>query len=74
MVKHLRKGVACHVSLYRHFLEGRPFHILTNHKPLTFALNTRADLHSPCQATLGFCDPPWISPKSFVLLSSPDPH
>ena len=36
------------IKHFRRFLEGRPFHILTDHKPLTFALNTRAD--SPHQA------------------------
>ena len=34
----------------RHFLEGRLFHVLTDHKPLTFALNTRSDRYSPRQA------------------------
>lgn len=38
------------VKHFRHFLEGRSFHILTDHKPLTFALNTRSDRHSPRQA------------------------
>ena len=35
---------------FRHLLEGRPFHILTDHTPLTFALNSRSDRHSPRQA------------------------
>ena len=35
---------------FRHFLEGRQFHVLTDHKPLTFALQTRSDRHSPRQA------------------------
>ena len=35
---------------FRHLLEGRPFHVLTDHKPLTFALNTRSDRYSPRQA------------------------
>jgi len=35
---------------FRHFLEGRHFHIFTNHKPLTFTLNARPDRHSPHQA------------------------
>ena len=35
---------------FRHFLEGRSFHISTDHKPLIYALNTRSDRHSPRQA------------------------
>ena len=35
---------------FRHFLEGRQFHVLTDHKPLTYALGTRLDRHSPRQA------------------------
>ena len=35
---------------FRHFLEGRQFHVLTDHKPLTFALQTHSDRHSPRQA------------------------
>ena len=38
------------IKHFRHFLEGRRFHVLTDHKPLTFALNTRSDRHSPRQA------------------------
>ena len=38
------------IKHFRHFLEGRPFHVLTDHKPLTFALNCRSDRHSPRQA------------------------
>ena len=34
----------------RHFLEGRDFHVFTDHKPLTHALHTRSDRHSPRQA------------------------
>jgi cleavage and polyadenylation specificity factor subunit 1 len=34
---------------FRHFIEGRVFHIRTDHKPLTFALDARADRHSPRQ-------------------------
>ena len=36
----------------RHFLEGQDFHVLTDHKPLTHALHTRSDRHSPHQARL----------------------
>ena len=35
---------------FRHFLEGRQFHILMDHKPLTLALQTHSDHHSPWQA------------------------
>ena len=38
------------IKHFRHFLEGRLFHLLTDHKPLTFALNTSSDRHSPRQA------------------------
>ena len=35
---------------FRHFLEGRTFHVLTDHKPLTYALYSQSDRHSPRQA------------------------
>ena len=38
------------IKRFWHLLEGRPFHVLTDHKPLTFALNSRSDRHSPRQA------------------------
>ena len=38
------------IKHFRHFLEGRRFHVLTDHKPLTFALNTCSNRHSPRQA------------------------
>ena len=38
------------IKHFRHFLEGRLFHVLTDHKPLTFALHTRSDRYSPRQA------------------------
>ena len=37
------------IKHFQHLLEGRQFHILTDHMPLTHALNTRSDHHSPCQ-------------------------
>ena len=37
------------IKHFRHFLEGQSFHVLTDHKPLTYALNTRLDRHSPRQ-------------------------
>ena len=47
-----RELLAVYLSIkhFRHFLEGRPFHVLTDHKPLTYALNSRSDRHSPRQA------------------------
>ena len=38
------------IKHFRHFLEGRHFHVFTDHKPLTYALNSRLDRHSPRQA------------------------
>ena len=38
------------IKHFRHYLEGRMFHVLTDHKPLTYALNSRSDRHSPRQA------------------------
>ena len=32
---------------FRHFVEGRQFHVLTDHKPLTFALSTQSRNLSP---------------------------
>ena len=47
-----RKLLAVYLAIkhFRYFLEGRQFHVLTYHKPLTFALNTKLDRHSPRQA------------------------
>ena len=47
-----RELLAVYLSIkhFRHLLEGRPFHVLTDHKPITFTLNTRTDRHSPRQA------------------------
>ena len=38
------------IEHFRHFLEGRHSHVLTDHKPLTFTSNTHSDRHSPLQA------------------------
>src|SRR6201990_3294413 len=35
---------------FRYFLEGRSFHILTDHKPITFAMQSRNERHSPREA------------------------
>ena len=37
------------IKHFRHFLERRTFHVLTDHKPLTYALNSRPDRYSPRQ-------------------------
>ena len=37
------------IKLFRHFVEGREFHIVTDHKPLTFALATASDKYTPRQ-------------------------
>ena len=34
---------------FRHFVEGREFFVLTDHKPLTFALSTHSDKYTPRQ-------------------------
>ena len=38
------------VKQFRYFVEGRSFHVLTDHKPPIFALQTRSEKHSPRQA------------------------
>ena len=38
------------IKHFRHYVEGRHFHVLTDHKPLTYALNTRSDHYSPRQS------------------------
>ena len=37
------------VKHFRYFIEGRQFHIGTDHKPNTFALSSRSKKHSPRQ-------------------------
>lgn len=46
-----RKLLTIYLSIkhFRYFVEGREFHILTDHKPLVHALHTRSDKHSPRQ-------------------------
>lgn len=46
-----RELLAIYLSVkhFRHFVEGRAFHILTDHKPLTYALAARSDRYSPRQ-------------------------
>jgi len=38
------------IKHFRYFVEGRIFYVLTDHKPLMFAIHTRYDKHSPRQA------------------------
>ncbi len=46
-----RELLACYEAVrhFRHLLEGRPFHILTDHKPLTHALSRVSDPWTPRQ-------------------------
>ena len=37
------------VKHYQHFVEGREFYVLTDHKPLTFALSSTTDKYTPWQ-------------------------
>jgi len=37
------------IKYFRHMVEGRPFVIFTNHKPLTYAFQQRRDICSPRQ-------------------------
>ena len=46
-----RELLACYEAIrhFRHLLEGRHFHLLTDHKPLTFALSRVSDPWTPRQ-------------------------
>ncbi len=37
------------IKHFQHFLEGRSFHVLTDHKPLIYALASQPERHSPRQ-------------------------
>uniref|UniRef100_A0A1X7TI82 Peptidase A2 domain-containing protein n=1 Tax=Amphimedon queenslandica TaxID=400682 RepID=A0A1X7TI82_AMPQE len=37
------------IKYFRHFIEGRTFYVLTDHKPLTFSFHTKSDRYSPRQ-------------------------
>ena len=37
------------VKHFQHFVEGCQFHVLTDHKPLTFAFSTQSSKLTPCQ-------------------------
>ena len=38
------------IKHFRHFIEGREFHVWTDHKPLTFSFATNSNRYSPRQA------------------------
>ena len=44
-----RELLAAYLTIrhFRHFVEGRQFHLLTNHKPLTFVLSSQSRNRSP---------------------------
>ena len=42
-------AVYCAIRHFRHFLEAREFYVLTDHKPLSYSLNSKPDKHSPRQ-------------------------
>jgi len=42
-------AVYCAIWHFRHFVEGREFFVLTDHKLLTHSLNSKPDRHSPRQ-------------------------
>ena len=42
-------GVYLAIRHFRYFSEGRKFHIVTDHKPLTYALSSTSDRYSPRQ-------------------------
>ena len=46
-----RELLAVYLSIkhFHHFVEGRKFHVLTDHKPLTYALSANPDRHTPRQ-------------------------
>ena len=43
-------GIYLAIKHFRHFVKGREFNILTDHKPLTFALSSHSDKYTPHQA------------------------
>ena len=42
-------GMYLAVKHFQHFVEGRQFHVLTDHKPLTFAFSTQSSMLTPHQ-------------------------
>ena len=43
-------AIRASIRHFQHFLEGRPFTVWTDHRPLTFALEQKAERHSSRQA------------------------
>ena len=43
-----RELLAVYLSI-KYFVEGRVFHILTDHKPLTYSLSSHSNNYTPCQ-------------------------
>lgn len=60
------------IKHFRHLLEGRVFHVLTDHKPLMYALNPRSDRQSLRQARhLNFISqllPPFVMYMVWTML------
>ena len=46
-----RELLAIYLSVwhFHHFIEGHVFHVVTDHKPLTYSLATNYNRYSPCQ-------------------------
>ena len=42
-------GIYLAIKHFRHLLEGRNFHVYTDHKPLTFAIDRKSDIYTPRQ-------------------------
>jgi len=42
-------AIYCAIKHFRHFLEASEFHIFTDHKPLTYSINSKPECHSPSQ-------------------------
>ena len=44
-----REFPAIYLAIFRHFVEGRTFHVITDHKPLTFVFSIQTKQHSSRQ-------------------------
>ena len=62
-----RELLAVYLSIkhFWHFVEGCTFHILTDHKPLTYAFSSRPDRHTPRQLSTS----PWFLFLSLLQIS-----